>query len=37
LEVTGDRPAAFELDGEWIANLPVTFSVAPQKLRVMVP
>jgi YegS/Rv2252/BmrU family lipid kinase len=37
LEVTGDRPAAFELDGEWIANLPVTFSVAPQKLLVMVP
>jgi YegS/Rv2252/BmrU family lipid kinase len=37
LEVTGDRPAAFELDGEWIGNLPVTFSVAPQKLRVIVP
>ena len=29
--------AAFELDGEWIGKLPATFSVAPQKLRVVVP
>jgi YegS/Rv2252/BmrU family lipid kinase len=35
--VTSDRPAAFELDGEWVGHLPATFSVAPQKLRVMVP
>lgn len=36
-EVTSDLPAAFELDGEWIGHLPVTFSVAPQTLRVVVP
>ncbi len=36
-EVTSDIPAAFELDGEWIGNLPATFSVEPQKLRVVVP
>jgi YegS/Rv2252/BmrU family lipid kinase len=35
--VTSDRPAAFELDGEWVGHLPATFSVAPQKLRVVVP
>ncbi len=37
MEVTSDIPAAFELDGEWIGSLPATFSVAPQKLRVVVP
>ncbi len=36
-EMTSDIPAAFELDGEWIGKLPATFSVAPQKLRVVVP
>jgi YegS/Rv2252/BmrU family lipid kinase len=36
-EMTSDSPAAFELDGEWIGGLPATFSVAPQKLRVVVP
>jgi diacylglycerol kinase family enzyme len=36
-DVTSDIPAAFELDGEWIGNLPATFSVTPQKLRVVVP
>jgi diacylglycerol kinase (ATP) len=35
-ELTSETPAAFELDGEWAGNLPVTFSVAPQKLRVIV-
>jgi YegS/Rv2252/BmrU family lipid kinase len=35
--VTSDRPAAFELDGEWVGNLPATFSVEPKKLRVVVP
>ena len=37
LEVTSDIAAAFELDGEWIGNLPATFSVERQKLRVVVP
>ena len=36
-DVTSDLPAAFELDGEWIGNLPATFSIEPQKLRVVVP
>jgi len=36
-EVTSDQPAAFELDGEWIGQLPVTLSVEPKKLRVVVP
>jgi YegS/Rv2252/BmrU family lipid kinase len=36
-EATSDLPAAFELDGEWIGNLPATFSVERQKLRVVVP
>jgi len=35
--VMSDIPAAFELDGEWIGGLPATFSIAPQKLRVVVP
>jgi YegS/Rv2252/BmrU family lipid kinase len=37
MEVTSDPPAAFELDGEWAGYLPATFSVEPQKLRVVVP
>ena len=36
-EMTSDSAAAFELDGEWIGNLPATFSVERQKLRVVVP
>lgn len=36
-ELSSDAPAAFELDGEWAGNLPVTFSVTPQKLRVIAP
>ena len=35
-EATSDIPTAFELDGEWIGNLPATFSVERQKLRVVV-
>ena len=37
IELTGDAPAAFELDGEWIGHLPATFSVERQKLRVVIP
>jgi YegS/Rv2252/BmrU family lipid kinase len=37
MELTSEAPAAFELDGEWIGNLPATFSVEPKKLRVVVP
>jgi len=37
IELTSDLPAAFELDGEWIGRLPATFSVAHEKLRVVVP
>jgi YegS/Rv2252/BmrU family lipid kinase len=37
LEVTSDTPAAFELDGEWAGNLPASFAVEPQRLRVIVP
>ena len=36
-ELTSELPAAFELDGEWVGQLPVTFSVERQKLRVVVP
>ena len=36
-ELTSESPAAFELDGEWVGQLPVTFSVERQKLRVVVP
>jgi diacylglycerol kinase family enzyme len=28
---------AFELDGEWVGKLPVTFSIKREKLRVGVP
>jgi diacylglycerol kinase (ATP) len=37
IELTSDAPTAFELDGEWAGQLPVTFSVERQKLRVVVP
>jgi YegS/Rv2252/BmrU family lipid kinase len=37
IELTSDAPAAFELDGEWIGQLPATFSVERQRLRVVVP
>jgi YegS/Rv2252/BmrU family lipid kinase len=36
-ELTSDIPASFELDGEWVENLPATFSVAREQLRVAVP
>ena len=37
IELTCETSAAFELDGEWAGRLPVTFSVAREKLRVIVP
>lgn len=37
LELSSETAAAFELDGEWVGNLPATFSVERQKLRVVVP
>jgi len=36
-ELAGDSRTAFELDGEWAGNLPATFSVEREKLRVIVP
>jgi len=36
-QLTSDKPMAFELDGEWVGHLPVTFSVERQRLRVVVP
>ncbi|MGA2786821.1 MAG: diacylglycerol kinase family protein [Verrucomicrobiota bacterium] len=36
-ELDGEPAAAFELDGEWAGHLPATFSVEPEKLRVIVP
>jgi diacylglycerol kinase (ATP) len=36
-ELTSDASGAFELDGEWAGNLPATFSVAREQLRVVVP
>ena len=36
-ELTSNSPAAFELDGEWIGNLPATFAIEPKKLRVVAP
>jgi YegS/Rv2252/BmrU family lipid kinase len=36
-ELVCDSAAAFELDGEWAAHLPVTFSVVRERLRVIVP
>ncbi len=37
LALTSAKPAAFELDGEWVGSLPATFSVEPKKLRIIVP
>ena len=37
IELTSDLPAAFELDGEWVGQLPARFSMERQKLRVVVP
>jgi YegS/Rv2252/BmrU family lipid kinase len=34
-ELVCESQAAFELDGEWAGNLPVTFSVEREKLRVI--
>ena len=36
-ELTGDASASFELDGEWAGNLPATFSVAREQVRVIIP
>jgi YegS/Rv2252/BmrU family lipid kinase len=36
-ELSSETPAAFELDGEWVGKLPVTFSIEHEKLRVVVP
>jgi len=36
-ELASDVSASFELDGEWVGNLPATFSVAREQLRVAVP
>ncbi len=36
-ELVCESAAAFELDGEWIGNLPVKFSIARERLRVIVP
>jgi YegS/Rv2252/BmrU family lipid kinase len=36
-ELTSESPAAFELDGEWVGKLPVTFSIAREKLRLVAP
>jgi diacylglycerol kinase (ATP) len=36
-ELSSETSAAFELDGEWIGNLPATFSLEHEKLRVIVP
>ncbi len=35
--LTSPTPAAFELDGEWVGQLPATFGLAPLTLRVAVP
>jgi diacylglycerol kinase family enzyme len=31
------QPRGFELDGENVGSLPVTFSVAPRRLRIVAP
>jgi diacylglycerol kinase (ATP) len=36
-ELTSDAPAGFELDGERVGNLPATFTLGPEKLRVIAP
>jgi diacylglycerol kinase family enzyme len=35
-ELASEPAAAFELDGEWVGKLPVTFAIAREKLRVIV-
>jgi diacylglycerol kinase family enzyme len=35
--LNGETAAAFELDGEWIGNLPAKFSIEHERLRVIVP
>jgi YegS/Rv2252/BmrU family lipid kinase len=37
LEVSAAEPVGVQADGEWIGETPVTFSVLPQALRVVVP
>jgi YegS/Rv2252/BmrU family lipid kinase len=37
IELTSETQTAFELDGEWVGKLPVTFSIEQKKLRVVVP
>lgn len=37
LECGGVETAGFEVDGEWAGRTPVTFSVEPRRLRVLVP
>lgn len=37
LECAGDETAGFEVDGEWAGRAPVTFTVEPLRLRVLVP
>ena len=37
VELSAAPAAAFELDGEWVGRLPVTFSVERERLRVVVP
>lgn len=36
-ELSSPNLAGFELDGEWVGNLPVKFSVERERLRVIVP
>jgi diacylglycerol kinase family enzyme len=36
-ELTSESQTAFELDGEWVGHLPATFSLGPQKVRVIAP
>ena len=37
IELSSATSVAFELDGEWVGQLPATFSVEPKKLRVIIP
>jgi YegS/Rv2252/BmrU family lipid kinase len=37
VRVVSDEPVPVELDGELVSELPVTFTIAPRKLRVLVP
>jgi diacylglycerol kinase family enzyme len=36
-ELSGKSPAAFELDGEWIGELPATFTIERERLRLIAP